>query len=241
MNIDDILKMIYNLNFNNKYALDAIKNINYNDFNSEELAELKRRLMTFLDSLKPKFKINCWGDIVAFGIISIVMFAMVFDKMIIMLYGGLVLFDVGIDIIKYFKIKYEYSSEEIIKIIKDVIDSIDNILMFRRRKIEAIDLEEIKEVQSAKTSSKVVNHDLNYLYKLIECVNASLINLSGDYKVYVNLRFNDALKSLDSIDNQDSLEMVIAEFERIADIITEVQQEEQNLQNSETLKGEARS
>lgn len=236
MSINDILKMIRNVN--KEDVLQAFKSLNYSNFSSEDLVEIKKILINFLDGSKPKLNIKCWSDFINLGIIFIVSLMVPFFKMIMMIYGALVLLNVGIQMRRYFKIKSKYYSEDgIMQVARDALSSINDILAFRKKKSEAINLDEV----NCQIDDREVNYNLDYLYKLIECVNASLINLSGDYKVYVNLRFNDALKSLDSIDNQESLDIVIAEFERIADIITEAQQEEQNLQNSETLKGEARS
>lgn len=247
MSLDDILDIMHilNIDFSNININDLLaefENINYSDISSEDLDTIKKFINVVLEKEEPQLFVKCWSDFIIIAVLFLLSLLVPVFKVLLVVYGGLVTINIGVVLRKYFRAKHEYySNKGNTQMLRDVLKKVEDILVFRKRKSEAIDLEEIKEVQSAKTSSKVVNHDLNYLYKLIECVNASLINLSGDYKVYVNLRFNDALKSLDSIDNQESLDIVIAEFERTADIITEAQQEEQNLQNSETLKGEARS
>lgn len=242
MSIEDILKMISGANVNMDEVLNAIKNLNYSDFSSEDLVKIKKMLIAFLDGSKPKLNIKCWSDFIILGIFFIVSFVAPFFKLIMMMYGVAILINVGIQIRKYFKIKSKYYSEEgIMQIARDALCSIDDILTFRKRKSEAIDLKETRVVQSDKTEAKVVNHDLNYLYRLLETINANLINVPSEFKVDIDLRFISALRKLDEIDGQEALNKVVAEFERIADMMVEVQQEEQNLVDGETLTGEARS
>lgn len=242
MSIEDILKMISGANVNVEEVLNAIKNLNYSDFSSEDLVEIKKMLIAFLDGSKPKLNIKCWSDFIILGIFFIVSFVAPFFKLIMMIYGVAILINVGIQIRKYFKIKSKYYSEEGIRqILRDDLSSIDDILTFRKRKSEAIDLKETRVVQSDQVESKVVSHDLNYLYQLVESINVNLINVPSEFKVDIDLRFISALRKLDEIDGQEALDKAVAEFERIADMMVEVQQEEQNLIDGETLTGEARS
>lgn len=242
MSIEDIFKMISGANVNKEAVLNALKNLNYSDFSSEDLVKMKDKLIAFLDSSKPKLNIKCLSDFVILGIFFIVSFFAPFFKLIMMMYGVAILINVGIQVKKYFEIKSKYYGEDgIMQIARDALSSIDDILTFRKRKDEAIDLEETRVVQSDKVESKVVSHDLNYLYKLIESINVNLINVPSEFKVDIDLRFISALRKLDEIDGQEALDKVVAEFERIADMMVEAQQEEQNLQSGETLIGEARS